>query len=427
MSYEETLKYIHNVKWQASKPGLSRTQGLLKSLGNPEKHLKFVHIAGTNGKGSTAACIASILRTAGYKTGLYTSPYILRFNERMQINGEHISNEELEVLTDEIRPFADAMEDPPTEFELITALAMQFFHKNKCDIVVLEVGMGGELDSTNVIDTPEVAVITAIGMDHVAELGSTISEVARAKAGIIKEGGDVVVYGGNDKAVDNVIEETCRAKNASLYKVDFNRISNKSFDLYASRFEFEPYGPITLPLVGSYQPYNAAVAVTAAERLRAKGYNITDSDIVEGLRRVSWPGRFEILMHRPAFVLDGAHNQHGILATAESLKTVFPNRQFVFLLGVMKDKDVDAMMDVIEPLALRFVTVRPDNPRAMAAKELRDRVAKFGKPAEACETITEGVARAVEYAGEEGLVCALGSLYFSGDVRAAVGMLKAKA
>ena len=397
MSYEETLKYIHNVKWQGSKPGLGRTQRLLKSLGNPEKHLKFVHIAGTNGKGSTAACVASILRTAGYKTGLYTSPYILRFNERMQINGEHISDEELEQLTDEIRPFADAMtDDPPTEFELITALGMQFFYKNRCDIVVLEVGMGGELDSTNVIDTPEVAIITAIGMDHVAELGPTIRDISRAKAGIIKEGGDVVVYGGNPPEVDEVLEETCRAKNARLFKADFSRISNTSFDLDASRFDFAPYGRVTLPLVGSYQPYNAAVAVTAVERLRDKGYKITDGDILEGLRRVSWPGRFEILMRGPVFILDGAHNKHGILATAESLKTVFPGRKFNFLIGVMRDKDVDDMMEVIAPLAERFITVRPDNPRAMQAEDLRDRVKKFGKPAEACATIPEGVARAVE-------------------------------
>jgi dihydrofolate synthase/folylpolyglutamate synthase len=427
VSYEETLKYIHNVKWQGSKPGLGRTQRLLKSLGNPEKHLKFVHIAGTNGKGSTAACVASILRTAGYKTGLYTSPYILRFNERMQINGEHISDEELEQLTDEIRPFADAMtDDPPTEFELITALGMQFFYKNRCDIVVLEVGMGGELDSTNVIDTPEVAIITAIGMDHVAELGPTIRDIARAKAGIIKEGGDVVVYGGNPPEVDEVLEETCRAKNARLFKADFSRISNTSFDLDASRFDFAPYGRVTLPLVGSYQPYNAAVAVTAVERLRDKGYKITDGDILEGLRRVSWPGRFEILMRGPVFILDGAHNKHGILATAESLKTVFPGRKFNFLIGVMRDKDVDDMMEVIAPLAERFITVRPDNPRAMQAEDLRDRVKKFGKPAEACATIPEGVARAVEYAGKDGLVCALGSLYFSGDVRAAVSLLKAQ-
>jgi len=427
VSYEETLKYIHSVKWQGSKPGLSRTQHLLAKLGNPEKKLKFVHVAGTNGKGSTAACIASVLQTAGYKTGLYTSPYIIRFNERMQINGEQISDEELEALTDEIRPYADAMtDDPPTEFELITALGMQYFYKHRCDIVVLEVGMGGELDSTNVIDTPEVAVITAIGMDHVAELGPTIRDIARAKAGIIKEGGDVVVYGANDPEVDQVFEETCRAKNARLFKADFSRISNKTFDIDAARFDFAPYGRVSLPLVGSYQPYNAAVAITALERLREKGYKISDRDILEGLRNVRWPGRFEILRKKPIFILDGSHNTHGMLATAESLKTVFPGRKFIFLMGVMRDKDVDGMIGILEPLAERFITVKPDNPRAMAAEDLRDKLLEeTGKPAEACASIPEGVARAVELAGEEGIVCALGSLYFSGDVRAAVSSLKA--
>ena len=171
MSYEATLQYIHSVKWQGSKPGLSRTQELLKALGNPEKSLKFVHVAGTNGKGSTCACIASVLQKAGYRTGLYTSPFITRFNERMQVDGTFITDEELETLTEEIRPYADQMADPPTEFELITALGMKYFLYKQCDIVVLEVGLGGELDSTNVIDTPEIAVITAIGLDHMKELG----------------------------------------------------------------------------------------------------------------------------------------------------------------------------------------------------------------------------------------------------------------
>ena len=419
MSYDETLQYIHSVKWQGAKPGLDRTRELLAKLGNPEKTLKFVHIAGTNGKGSTAACISSVLRTAGYKTGLYTSPYILRFNERMQINGEHISDDELEDLTNEIRPFADAMADSPTEFELITALAMRFFAKNNCDIVVLEVGMGGELDSTNVIDAPEVAIITAIGLDHTNELGGTLPEIARAKAGIIKSGCDVVAYGGDDDVM-SVFREVCAEKSAKLFTADFSRLKIKNYGLDCIDLDFTPYTGIKLPLVSSYQPKNMAVAVAALERLRTNGYNITDDDIVSGLTTVYWPGRFEILAKNPVVVLDGAHNPHGIDATAESLRLHFAEQKIVFLVGVMADKNVEEMAGFISPLAKAFVAVTPPNPRAMKADTLAEILGTLGASAYSCGTIADGVRKAVSLAGSDGVVCALGSLYFSGDVRESV-------
>ena len=423
MSYEATLEYIHSVKWQGSKPGLERTQELLKALGNPEKSLKFVHIAGTNGKGSTASCIASVLQKAGYKTGLYTSPYIIRFNERMQVNGEHISDEELERLTDEIRPHADAMTDSPTEFELITALALKYFLYKKCDIVILEVGMGGELDSTNVIDTPEVAVITSIGLDHTAELGPTIEDVARAKAGIIKEDGDVVIYGG-EKSVENVFEQTCRAKNARLHHTDFKRLAVWEYGLDGVRFDFNPYQNVFLPLVGTYQPKNAALAVTALECLRGKGWQLSDEDIINGLAAVNWPGRFEVLAQSPVFILDGAHNPHGIKATADSLRQLFDGRKVVFLIGVMADKDVSGMMDVISDMAQAFIAVKPPHPRAMKAEQLAQLLAAYNKPVTASISIPEAVREAIGRAGKDGIVCALGSLYFSGDVREAVKSIK---
>ena len=405
MSYEETLKYIHSVKWQGAKPGLSRTRELLQKLGNPEKSLKFVHIAGTNGKGSTAAMIASVLQKAGYRTGLYTSPYILRFNERMQVNGRHISDEELESMTNEIKPFADAMTDPPTEFELITALGMKYFFNEKCDIVVLEVGMGGELDSTNVIDTPEAAVITAIGLDHTAELGPTLVDIAKAKAGIIKEGGDVVIYGSEvddhvDSEVEEVFEKTCAARYSRLYKADFSRLTVDRFDLNAVCFDFAPYKNIHLPLVGTYQPYNAAVAITALEVLRGRGWKISDRNIVDGLNTVFWPGRFEVLRKNPVFILDGAHNPHGIAATAESLKGHFGDTPLVFLIGVMADKDVGSMVGYISPLAKAFVTVTPHNPRAMKAERLAEILSGYAKPVTACQSICEGVTEAIRQAGE---------------------------
>ena len=416
MGYKETLEYIHNVKWQGSKPGLERTRELLAAMGNPEKTLKFVHIAGTNGKGSTAACIAAVLQEAGYRTGLYTSPYINCFNERMQVDGIYITDAELTRLTDEIRPYADAMVDSPTEFELITALAMKFFVYKNCDIVVLEVGMGGELDSTNVIDTPEVAVITTIGLDHVKELGPEITDIARAKAGIIKPGGHVVIYGG-EADVEAVFERTADMQGAKLHMADFTRITQQEFSLDGSRFCFEPYGHILLPLAGTYQPYNAAVAITTLELLREKGYRISDENIVTGLAGVRWPGRFEVLGHEPVFILDGAHNPQGIKATAHSLRDHFGGRKIVFVIGVMADKDVDMMMSFIAPLAEAFIAVRPDYPRAMDTQALADKLRRYGVPVSTGATISDGVDIAISRAGKSGIVCALGSLYFSADIR----------
>ena len=419
MGYKETLEYIHSVQWnQGMKPGLERTQELLRGLGNPEKSLKFVHIAGTNGKGSTAACVAAVLQKAGYKTGLYTSPYIIRFNERMQVNGEQIGDDELVEMTDEIRPIAEAMKDSPTEFELITALAMKYFLYKNCDIVVLEVGMGGEYDSTNVIDVPEVGVIASIGFDHVKELGPTISDIARAKAGIIKNGGDVVVYGGVPE-VEAVFKRVAADRGANLRFTDFSRIRRQDFTLGGVWLGVEPYDDVLLPLAGAYQPKNATLAISALEILREKGWKISDRDITEGLSQVRWPGRFEILGQDPVFILDGAHNPQGIEATAESLRSHFGDKKIIFVMGVMADKDVDTMVGHIVPLAESFIAVRPDYPRAMDAKTLAERLTQFGAPVTACDTVAQGVGEAINRAGESGVVCALGSLYFSADIRQA--------
>jgi len=418
MDHAETLGYIHNVKWQGRKPGLERTRELLEGLGNPEERLRFVHVAGTNGKGSTAACISSVLKKAGYTTGLYTSPHLVSVNERMQVNGVCITDDELVCITEEIRPIADVMKDSPTEFELITAIAMVFFRYKRCDIVVLEVGMGGRLDSTNIIATPDAAVITAIGYDHVSELGPEISDIAGEKAGIIKNGGDVVIYGGVPEA-DAVFEHVSALRGASLYRADFSRISNQEFSLDGSRFCFEPYGEISLPLVGSFQPWNAAVAITALEVLRKKGYKISDRDIVSGLAAVRWPGRFEILGRKPVFILDGAHNPQGVEAAAGSLRRLFGGQKIVFIIGVMADKDVDTMLECIAPIAEEFIGVRPDYYRAMDTEKLSEKLSAYGKPVSTYDTVKDGVIAAIKRAGESGIICALGSLYFSGEIRAA--------
>ena len=418
MKFDEALEYIHSVKWQSMKPGLDRTRELLGALGNPEKSLKFIHIAGTNGKGSTAAYISSILTAAGYKTGLYVSPYIIRFNERMQVNGEYISDDELISMVEEIRPHADAMKDNPTEFELITALAMKHFQRKQCDIVVLEVGMGGELDSTNVIDTPEAAVITAIGLDHVKELGPELTDIARAKAGIIKPGGDVVVYGG-DPDVEVVFAEVCKERNARLYKADFSRITELKPSIDGVDFSLSPYGSVTVPLAGAYQPKNAALAVTVLEVLRDKGYKIDEDNIIKGLSKVYWPGRFEVLGRSPVFILDGSHNPQGMEATADTLRQYYGEKKITFVLGVMADKDIDAMISYIAPLAGAFIAVRPDYYRAMEVGALVEKLTQYGVPVTSGGTVDEGVSIALDGAGTDDVICAIGSLYFSGEIREA--------
>ncbi|MCL2080085.1 MAG: bifunctional folylpolyglutamate synthase/dihydrofolate synthase [Oscillospiraceae bacterium] len=421
MNITETLKYIHNVKWQGSKPGLSRTRELLKAIGNPQKQLKFVHVAGTNGKGSTCALLASALSRAGYTTGLYTSPYVTCFNERMQVNGIQISDDELIRMTEEIKPYADAMRDAPTEFEMITALAMKYFMMKKCDIVVLEVGMGGELDSTNVIETPELAVITTISYDHVLQLGPTLQDIARAKSGIIKPGGDVLLYGGsyNMEDISGVFEKTAKEQNAKLHKADFSRIKKVEFSLSETGLFIEPYGKVPLHLAGIYQPYNALVAITALEILRGKGYKLTNEDIIDGISAAKWPGRFELLGKNPVFILDGAHNAQGMAAAADSLQSYFGDRKHIFILGILADKDITAMIKIIAPMAVHIFTVTPNNPRALCAKSLAQKLELLNVHFTVCECVGEGVERALRAADSDGVVCALGSLFLSADIKTA--------
>lgn len=424
MDYTSALSYIHAVQWVGHRPGLDRTRTLLAALGDPHKALRFVHVAGTNGKGSTAAMLAACLQAAGYRVGLFTSPFINRFNERVQVNGQPIPDQELVELVERIRPAAEGMEEVPTEFELITALGMLYFAWQRCDIVVLEVGLGGTLDSTNVIDPPECAVITALGLDHTQQLGPTLADIAAAKAGIIKSGAPVVSYGGIPEA-DAVIAAAAAACGAPLTVVDFGQLHIRQADLSRVEFDFAGLDHLTLPLVGSYQPRNAAVAITALRVLRSRGWDIPDQAIRQGLAAVRWPGRFELLRRSPAFILDGSHNPHGMRATVQSLRDRFPGEKFVFLVSVMADKDVDQILDLLTPLARCFVTVAADIPRAMPAPELAREICARGGRAQAAASIPEGVARAVELAGE-GPVCALGTLYFSGDVRRAFQQLCAE-
>ena len=417
------LEYISQDKFQGFKPGFDRMNALLDGLGHPEKKLRYVHVAGTNGKGSVSSCVASILRQSGYLVGLYTSPFVICWNERVQVGGEYISDEDLEKAVAVIRPVADAMDDPPSQFELETALALWYFAERRCDFAVLEVGMGGAWDATNVIPAPEAAVLCAIALDHTAVLGNTVAEIAAVKSGIIKPGCDALSYG-NEPDADTVFERVCRENGCRLTRPDFSALTVRSAGLDGISFDYGAYTDLFLPLAGSYQPRNAALAIETALVLRSRGISVPDEAIRAGLRCVRWPGRFELLRRDPVFILDGSHNPQGMEATVESIKLHFPGRKLWFLLGVMADKDVAGIARLLAPLAAGFAAVEPPNPRAMKPRALADLLCEqTGIASAAFDTIDEGAAWAISRAGSGGICAALGSLYFSAQVRTAVERL----
>ena len=419
MNATEAIEYIHSVCWKGSIPGLGRTQTLLAKMGNPEKSLKFIHIAGTNGKGSTAAMTASILRKAGYRTGLYTSPFIYRFHERMQVDGVEISDEELAAVTEYVKPLAQSMEESPTEFELVCCIAFEYFKRQNCDIVVLEVGMGGAFDATNVIETPEVAVITNIGLDHTEVLGDTVEKIAETKAGIFKENGHAVVYR-STPSVEEVFERVCAQRNVSLKKADFEGLRLRSHGLEGQVFDCGSRKELFLPLLGDHQLHNAAVVLSIADTLMEKGWNITEEHIRQGLRDTRWPGRFDIMRRDPLFIIDGGHNPQCIEALVKNIRDYLQGKNLIILTGVLADKDYADMYKPVMPYARKFVCITPPSPRKLEAADLAAHLRAAGAEAVACESILEGVRTAMDLAGEDGVVLSFGSLYSIGSIRDAL-------
>lgn len=417
MTGEEAIAYIHGYHWLGSRPGLSRTRELLDRMGRPEEGLKFVHIVGTNGKGSTAAMLASILRAAGHVTGLYTSPYLQRFHERIRVDGEEISDDELGKITAYVRQFADGMADHPTEFELVTCIALEYFKRRRCGIVVLEAGMGGRLDSTNVIQAPEVAVMTNIGLDHTQQLGDTAEKIAAEKAAVIKRGCEAVLYEQAESVMD-VAASACCSVGAVLHKADFSALRLLEDSCAGQRFDYGPFHSLYIRLLGAHQRQNAAVVLETVLALRHRGWSISEEAVRQGLREAEWPGRFEILGKKPWFVVDGGHNPQCAAAVAANLRTYFPGEKAVFLLGVLADKDYIGLINQIAPYAKAFVAVAPGSDRALPAVELANHLAQYGLYVAIGDSIEEGVVTAEALAGSAGLVCALGSLYMTGAVRA---------
>lgn len=422
MNYDDTLKYIHSVSNFFCKPGLSRIGELCEKIGNPQNELKFIHVAGTNGKGSFCKMLSSILTEAGYKTGLYTSPYILEFNERIAIDSVMIDNDSLCDITEKIKIVADSMEDKPTEFEVITAVAFEYFKREKCDLVVLECGLGGRYDATNIIDDSILSVITGISIDHTAFLGNTIEEIAAEKAGIIKQNGSCLWCGSSPKAT-SVIRNVASEKNAKLLSPDFNFLSVKKFDISGTVFDYENYKDIKIKLLGSFQPINAVNVLNAVNFLKNKGYNISDAAIYSGFSNAHWRARFEVISAKPLIIADGGHNPEGVSAAVDSVKLYFKDEKINVITGVMKDKDYRYIAERIGEIAENVFCITPDNPRALAAEEYAQVYNSIGVNAQPVRCVSDAVREAVLKSYVNGKpIIALGSLYMYKEILEAINI-----
>ena len=428
MNWDELMSMVHSADWKKSSSGLHRIRELLHLVGDPQEGMSFVHVAGTNGKGSTCAMLASILTAAGYRTGLYISPHLFRVNERWCVDQKQITDEELRSLAMTLRPAILSMEDKPTAFEIVTAIGFLYFRQSGCDVVVLEVGMGGRLDATNVITDPVACAIMNIGLEHTEVLGDTIEKIAFEKAGIIKTGSDVVLYE-QDSAVLNVVQKCAEEKKARLKVTDSSLLSEQSVHLDASgafqTFSYRGREDLRLSLVGNYQARNAMVVLDVIDCMIKKGWKISEDAVRAGLSGVRWPGRFELVCGDPLIIIDGAHNPNGVEALSETIRRCLTGRNITFVMGVMADKDYGEMLRILReralPCAKRFIAEMPANSRALDNDLLKEEILRyFSCPVETFETVREGMRFAIETVKKENdpnaVILAFGSLYQISDI-----------
>jgi len=425
MNYNEALEYIHGTKKFGSKLGLDNIRELLKLLDNPHRKLKFIHVAGTNGKGSTSSYVTSILSESGYRVGLFTSPYLERFNERIKINDQDISDNRLAEVTLMVKEKVQEMikngYNHPTEFEIVTAIAMQFYMEENVDFVVLEVGLGGRYDSTNVIEDSLVSIITTISMDHTDILGDTLGKIASEKAGIIKENGFVVSYPQEEEA-QVVISEIARNKNAKLDVVPVDNMVIEEISEYGCKFDFY-YKNYTLKgleiqLVGKHQAFNASTALTAILLLKDRGIiEISEDEIRRGLKKTKWTGRLEVIKRQPTFLIDGAHNIQGIHALKSTIKELFKYKKLILGIGILADKDVYNMTSELVTMADKVIVTEANIFRALKAEELGKIVEKYNDNYIVESNLEKAIDKAFELADEDDLIIFSGSLYLIGDVR----------
>lgn len=427
MTFAQAMDYINSVSKRGSVLGLDTTRELLKRLGNPQDRLKFVHIAGTNGKGSTLAYISTILTEAGYRTGRYISPVIDSYCEKIQIDGEFISTQAIAAITEVVKTACDDMVregfDQPTVFEIETAMAFLYFLNENADIVVLETGMGGRDDSTNVITTTLCSVITSISLDHVGVIGNNLQEIAECKAGIIKENVPVVLYG-QSSAVEKAIKDRCSKTGSPLVITRPEALVRKENSLYGQIFDYGELKDLRTTLLGEHQLRNAAAAIETVNVLREKGFHITDEQIRAGIEQTRWSGRFEVVQARPLMIMDGAHNPDGAQSFVKAVQEYLTGYTIIFVMGVLKDKDYLQMIQLTNKLADAIITINPDNARALSDMELKetiDRVKTRNIPVVAAGRIEAGVEIAsriaLQFHHEKTAIVVFGSLSFLGDLK----------
>ncbi len=426
MSYTEAIRYIHSVSWTFCKPGLERIKELCQRLGNPQKSLKFIHVAGTNGKGSFCSMLSSVLAEQGYRVGMFTSPYIKEFNERIAINGNMIPNDDLARITERIKTIADSMTDKPTEFELISAIGFEYFKEQKCDFVVLECGLGGRLDSTNIIENSILSVITGIALDHTAILGNTVAEIAKEKAGIIKEGVPVL-WCGDSKEAEDVIFAEAQRKKSTVYMVDRASVKIEKQTLDGTIFDFDDLNNVRIKLLGSYQITNATNVLSAIKILKNQGVEISNNAIYTGLEKARWHARFEVISDTPLVIFDGGHNPQGVCEAVKSANQYLPNKRLHIITGVMADKDYEFIAGEISKIAKKVHCITPNNPRALEAVKYATIFEKNGIEASAYDTVDDAVNKAFADAVDENAsILCLGSLYMYGEIVNAVNKCQNK-
>ncbi|HHW68235.1 bifunctional folylpolyglutamate synthase/dihydrofolate synthase [Defluviitalea raffinosedens] len=424
MEYNDVISYINSIERFGSRPGLVRVQNLLRRLGNPEKNLKVIHVAGTNGKGSVSTMISYILEKSGYDVGMYTSPHLENYNERIKINNKDISDEEFATAGEKIikacQKCVENNEEHPTVFEFLTAMALLYFDEQSVDFVVLEVGLGGRYDATNVIENPLLSVITSISMDHMDVLGDSIESIAFEKAGIIKKNCSTVLFFPNNK-VYNIIKSVCESLNSQLYYVSDMHIQNVRHSIEGITFsintDFYSYKDLKVSLIGEHQIYNTALVLLAVEVLRNKGIEISEENVRIGLEECYWPGRLEIVGKNPLVLLDGAHNEEGALALAKAFEQYFHDQNITLLIGVLKDKPYELMLKQLLPYASKVVLTEPNSSRKLPIDELEKTAVKYSSYIYQNADIAQAYELALKLTNEKDVLCCAGSLYLIGEIK----------
>lgn len=418
MNETQVMEYIERMGSLGIVPGLDSIRELCRRLENPQKELKFIHVAGTNGKGSVSAYIAAVLQEAGYRVGRYISPVIFGYRERIQVNGQKITKKALCQRVEQIKTICDGMVceglPQPTSFEIETALGFLYFLEKNCDIVVLETGMGGLLDATNIVENTVAAVLTSISMDHMKFLGNTLEEIAEQKSGVMKRG-CAVVSADQKSEIAGVILRKAKDMSCSVAFVDPRKICNVQYGLERQRFDYGSRKKLEISLAGRYQVENAALAVEVIDVLGEKGFSVTEEQLRKGLRETRWPGRFTMIKKRPIFIVDGAHNEDAAKRLAESVTFYFTNRKIIYIMGVLRDKEYDKIIALTHTYADHIITVTPPgNPRALPAYELAQEVSRVHQKVTAVDSLEEAVEMSLLLADSEDVIIAFGSLSYLG-------------